>query len=206
MTVSKIFANWGRTPGPVLAAGLNALSTSIPDFIQSAKDKKKFAKAIADSESLLNHAENAEKRGDTEKAFADRDAASARMLDERKIIIAAQQNQEKLDQEAKADRDRNATSVQVATIGANRAQKDTSQMTGTAMLAAKTEALKQAQAVVATGEDDEYNNATTGKAKMDRVKAIAKEFMVVQGLLPPPAETDTPKAGDRKPIETFNLS
>ena len=115
------------------------------------------------------------------------------MLDERKIIIAAQQNQEKLDQEAKADRDRNATSVQVATIGANRAQKDTSQMTGTAMLAAKTEALKQAQAVVATGEDDEYNNATTGKAKMDRVKAIAKEFMVVQGLLPPSAEQPKPQ-------------
>ena len=186
MTVSKIFANWGRTPGPVLAAGLNALSTSIPDFIQSAKDKKKFAKAIADSESLLNHAENAEKRGDTEKAFADRDAASSRMLDERKIIIAAKQNQEGLVAKAEEGRLDRASEEERTRITANRAQKDTSQMTGTAMLAAKTEALKMARAEVAAGNNSEYDSATTDEGRAAVVDRIAEGIMVSQGILPPP--------------------
>ena len=66
-------------------------------------------------------------------------------------------------------------------------------MTGTAVLSAKTEALKMANTLVAAGEDDEYNKATTGKARSDRVNAIVKEFMVIQGLIPPPAEQPKPQ-------------
>ena len=97
MTVSKIFANWGRTPGPILSAGLNALSTSIPDFIQTAKDKTAFEKASNKARDLLDRAENAEKRGDVQAAYKLRTDASKTMLDKGEIMVKARAEKAKME-------------------------------------------------------------------------------------------------------------
>jgi hypothetical protein len=97
MTVSKIFANWGRTPGPILSAGLNALSTSIPDFIKTAKDKTAFEKASNKARDLLDRAENAEKRGDVQAAYRLRTDASKIMLEKGEIMVKARAEKAKME-------------------------------------------------------------------------------------------------------------
>ena len=148
------------------------------------------------SEYLLNHATRLEELGQLKEATAAKDKASELFLKHEELLTSAGLKREQLDKQVSEGRLDREGRVDVANINAAGSKRDFSQMTGTSILAAKTEAIKQANALVATGEDDEYNNATTGKAKLDRVKTIADELMVVQGIRNPPAEQ--PKAEQPK--------
>ena len=117
MRLMEFGANWASTPGAPLVAGMRALKEGLPGVMEDTKANKKAMKEIDASIYALDHAVRLEAEGYLDRAVAYKEKAQERFIKAAPQVIDAGLAKEKMEQEAKSDRDRNATSVQVANIG-----------------------------------------------------------------------------------------
>jgi hypothetical protein len=81
MRMAEMFAAWGTTPGPTLAAGLSAFKNSVPSLISDEKEAKKIRMEIDKSLAGLDESMRLEKRGLVDKA-ADRKATAVKRMED----------------------------------------------------------------------------------------------------------------------------
>lgn len=193
----EIGANWASTPGNSVAAGMKALKEGLPGIMEDTKANKKAMRDLDAAIYGLEHATRLEDLGRIKEAEAEKDKSQSLFLRNKDTWINVGLKKEELDQQRDITEKKIAADIKTAQIGAAGRGRDYSQMTGTAILSAKTEALKMANAIAASGEDEEYNNAPTSKAKMDRIKSIAEDYMSSQGI--PQSIVEQPKSQIQTP-------
>jgi hypothetical protein len=81
LRMAEMFAAWGSTPGPTLAAGLAAFKNSVPSLISDEKEATKIRKEIDKSLAGLDESIRLEKRGLVDKA-ADRKTAAVKKMED----------------------------------------------------------------------------------------------------------------------------
>ena len=81
LRAAEMFAAWGSTPGPTLAAGLAAFKNSVPSLISDEKEAKKIRMEIDKSLAGLDESIRLEKRGLVDKA-AERKAAAVKKMED----------------------------------------------------------------------------------------------------------------------------
>jgi hypothetical protein len=81
LRLAEFFAEWGSTPGPTLVAGMNALKKAVPNFVADEKEQKKLRREIDKSIADLDNSMRLEKRGDIDKADAERQKAADKLKD-----------------------------------------------------------------------------------------------------------------------------
>jgi hypothetical protein len=81
LRTAEMFATWGTTPGPTLAAGLSAFKNSVPSLISDEKEATKIRKEIDKSLAGLDESIRLEKRGLVDKAAERKTAAVKKMED-----------------------------------------------------------------------------------------------------------------------------
>ena len=81
LRMAEMFAAWGSTPGPTLAAGLAAFKNSVPSLISDEKEATKIRKEIDKSLAGLDESIRLEKRGLVDKAAERKTAAVKKMED-----------------------------------------------------------------------------------------------------------------------------
>lgn len=197
LRVMEIGANWASTPGNSVAAGMKALKEGLPGIMEDTKANKKAMRDLDAAIYGLEHATRLEDLGRIKEAEAEKDKSQSLFLRNKDTWINVGLKKEELDQQRDITEKKIAADIKTAQIGAAGRGRDYSQMTGTAILSAKTEALKMANAIAASGEDEEYNNAPTSKAKMDRIKSIAEDYMSSQGI--PQSIVEQPKSQIQTP-------
>ena len=81
LRTAAMFAEWGTTPGPTLAAGLSAFKNTVPSLISDEKEAKKIRMEIDKSLAGLGESIRLEKKGLVDKAAERKAAAVKRMED-----------------------------------------------------------------------------------------------------------------------------
>jgi hypothetical protein len=81
LRMAEMFATWGTTPGPTLAAGLSAFKNTVPSLISDEKEATRVRKEIDKSLAGLDESMRLEKRGLVDKA-ADRKAAAVKKMED----------------------------------------------------------------------------------------------------------------------------
>ena len=117
MRLMEFGANWGSTPGPPLVAGMKALRETMPSVMKDTKEHKAMMKDLDKSTYMLEHSIRLDAMGQIDAAAAEREKAAAKLMKHEEAITTLAVDKYKLEQEAKSDMDRNATSIQVANIG-----------------------------------------------------------------------------------------
>ena len=80
MRLMEFGANWAGTPGPPLVAGMRALKDTLPGVMEDTKENKKVMKEIDKTIYMLQHATRLEDAGKLEKASAEKEKASAKLM------------------------------------------------------------------------------------------------------------------------------
>ena len=94
MRLAQFFAKWGSTPGPTIAAGLNALEKTIPDLISDEKEQKKAKRELDKISFDIDNSIRLEKLGDMKEARALKEKAADRAMSLQERLMTAQQNEE----------------------------------------------------------------------------------------------------------------
>jgi hypothetical protein len=94
MRLAQFFAKWGSTPGPTIAAGLNALEKTIPDLISDEKEQKKIKRELDKVSFDIDNSIRLEKLGDMKEARALKEKAADRAMSLQERLMTAQQNEE----------------------------------------------------------------------------------------------------------------
>ena len=80
MRLMEFGANWAGTPGEPLVAGMRALKDTLPGVMEDTKENKKVMKEIDKTIYMLQHATRLEDAGKLEKASAEKEKASAKLM------------------------------------------------------------------------------------------------------------------------------
>jgi hypothetical protein len=80
MRLMEFGANWAGTPGAPLVAGMRALKDTLPGVMEDTKENKKVMKEIDKTIYMLQHATRLEDAGKLEKASAEKEKASAKVM------------------------------------------------------------------------------------------------------------------------------
>jgi hypothetical protein len=94
MRLAQFFAKWGSTPGPTLAAGLNALEKTIPDLISDEKEQKKIKRELDKVMYDIDNSIRLEKLGDMKEARALKEKAADRAQQLQERLMQVQQSEE----------------------------------------------------------------------------------------------------------------
>jgi hypothetical protein len=94
MRLAQFFAKWGSTPGPTIAAGLNALEKTIPDLISDEKEQKKAKRELDKVSFDIDNSIRLEKLGDMKEARALKEKAADRAMNLQERLMQVQQNEE----------------------------------------------------------------------------------------------------------------
>lgn len=94
MRLAQFFAKWGSTPGPTIAAGLNALEKTIPDLISDEKEQKKIKRELDKVSFDIDNSIRLEKLGDMKEARALKEKAADRAQQLQERLMQVQQNEE----------------------------------------------------------------------------------------------------------------
>ena len=78
MRAAQLFARWGSTPGPTLAAGLKALEQTIPELVADEKEQKKVMRELDKVQFDIDNAIRLEKLGDMKEARSLKEKAADR--------------------------------------------------------------------------------------------------------------------------------
>jgi hypothetical protein len=101
MRLAEFFARWGSTPGATLAAGLNAVKESVPNFIADEKTAKDIRMKIDNSIGELDQATRLEEAGHRKEARAIKEKNADRMQHVQDILAKAQEEQLRAENEMK---------------------------------------------------------------------------------------------------------
>lgn len=107
LRAAEMFAAWGTTPGPTLAAGLSAFKNTVPSLISDEKEAKKIRMEIDKSLAGLDESIRLEKKGLVDKA-AERKAAAVKKMEDIYTDVVKFKTKEEEDRraaEAQAKRD-----------------------------------------------------------------------------------------------------
>jgi hypothetical protein len=94
MRLAQFFAKWGSTPGPTIAAGLNALEKTIPDLISDEKEQKKIKRELDKVMYDIDNSIRLEKLGDMKEARALKEKAADRAMNLQERLMQVQQSEE----------------------------------------------------------------------------------------------------------------
>lgn len=94
MRLAQFFAKWGSTPGPTIAAGLNALEKTIPDLISDEKEQKKAKRELDKISFDIDNSIRLEKLGDMKEARALKEKAADRAMSLQERLMQVQQSEE----------------------------------------------------------------------------------------------------------------
>lgn len=94
MRLAQFFAKWGSTPGPTIAAGLNALEKTIPDLISDEKEQKKARRELDKIMYDIDNSIRLEKLGDMKEARALKEKAADRAMSLQERLMQVQQSEE----------------------------------------------------------------------------------------------------------------
>jgi hypothetical protein len=94
MRLAQFFAKWGSTPGPTIAAGLNALEKTIPDLISDEKEQKKIKRELDKVMYDIDNSIRLEKLGDMKEARALKEKAADRAQQLQERLMQVQQSEE----------------------------------------------------------------------------------------------------------------
>jgi hypothetical protein len=102
MRAAQFFAKWGSTPGPTLAAGLNALEKSLPDIIADEQGFKKAKRELDKVQFDIDNATRLEELGDRKEARALKEKAADRAfrLNERLAQVQSSENVAQINRES----------------------------------------------------------------------------------------------------------
>jgi len=89
LRMADFFAHWGSTPGPVIAAGLKALTETMPSMIEDKDKQEKLQRDLDKSLYEVNHADYLEREGKYKEATALKESASERLHKSREVEHAA---------------------------------------------------------------------------------------------------------------------
>jgi hypothetical protein len=90
LRMADFFAHWGSTPGPVIVAGLKALTETMPGFLKDKDDQEKLSRTLSEAQFQIDWADHLEKKGHTEKAAAEREKASETLRSDKRLKAAAE--------------------------------------------------------------------------------------------------------------------
>ena len=155
-------ANWGSTPGAPLAAGLKAITSTLPGLMEDTKANKKMMRELNKAEYDLNHAARLEQLGHIDKATAQKEKANDTVMKYKDKIVDGALKKMQLDQQKEISEAElanritttgmtNAASIQSHQITAGGTRKDNSQMT-----ASTAGILRQKAMVDAKGMTEQY--------------------------------------------------
>ena len=116
LRMAEFFAHWGSTPGAPLVAGMQALTKTMPGYLEDKKDQKKLATALNKSLYDLEAATRLEKKGDLKGAYALKNQASERIMAEKKLTMEAAMKKDELAAAQKRAETMAGATVQSATI------------------------------------------------------------------------------------------
>jgi len=94
MRLAQFFAKWGSTPGPTIAAGLNALEKTLPDLISDEKEQKKARRELDKVMYDIDNSIRLEKLGDMKEARALKEKAADRAQQLQERLMQVQQSEE----------------------------------------------------------------------------------------------------------------
>lgn len=94
MRLAQFFAKWGSTPGPTIAAGLNALEKTLPDLISDEKEQKKARRELDKVMYDIDNSIRLEKLGDMKEARALKEKAADRAMNLQERLMQVQQSEE----------------------------------------------------------------------------------------------------------------
>lgn len=89
LRMADFFAHWGSTPGPVISAGLKALTETMPGFLKDKDDQEKLSRTLSEAQFQIDWADHLEHKGDTEKAAAEREKAAETLRSDKRLKAAA---------------------------------------------------------------------------------------------------------------------
>jgi hypothetical protein len=92
LRMADFFAHWGSTPGPVLQAGLQALTQTMPGLLEDKKDQEKLTRELSQAKFDLDWADHMEQKGDQEAAQARRDKVAHNLQHTEELQAAAYHN------------------------------------------------------------------------------------------------------------------
>jgi hypothetical protein len=99
LRLAEFFASWGSTPGPTLAAGMNALKKSIPGIVEDDKEAKKLKR---ESDKILydiDQATRLEKLGRIDEAAAIKEKAATHAQQLNKDLLTFQSHKYSADKQ-----------------------------------------------------------------------------------------------------------
>lgn len=203
MRLMEFGANWGSTPGAPLAAGLKAITSTLPGLMEDTKANKKMMRELNRAEYDLNHASRLEELGHIKEATAAKDKANDLFMKHDDKIVAyglAQQKIQSAEKIAEAELANRITttgmtndaSIRTHQITAAAVGKGDKSATENARIAARENALRQA--VIDAGDEDKLTDAEGKEISKsvwvkNRTAALENYFLNVQPAAEQPKQT-----------------